>query len=92
MPHHDLSERRAPRPAHPSRSRTHPARPPLPKGHGWLGCSREYQVPALLNADYGEPTELCKETATGSGIFTRKWTKADIAMDCNTWTPTITLH
>lgn len=60
-------------------------------GHGWLGCSREYEVPELLNADFGVPTELCSETAPGSQIFTRKWTKADIQMDCNTWTPTITL-
>lgn len=58
-------------------------------GHGWLGCSREYQVPEQINWDYGEPTGLCKETTTG--VFTRDWTKATIQMDCNTWTPTITL-
>jgi len=29
-------------------------------GHGWLGCSRDYQVPEQINWDYGEPTELCK--------------------------------
>jgi hypothetical protein len=46
-------------------------------GHGWLGCSREYEVPPLLNADYGEPTGLCSETAPGSGVFTREWTKAE---------------
>ena len=50
------------------------------------------EVPELLNADFGEPEGLCSETAPKSGIFTRKWTKADVAMDCNTWTPTITLH
>jgi len=60
-------------------------------GHGWLGCSRDYEVPDLLNADFGEPTELCSETAPNSGVFTRAWTKADVEMDCNTWTPTITL-
>ena len=64
----------------------------LPAGHGWLGCSRDYQVPELLNADFGEPLELCHETKAGSGIFTRAWSKADVQMDCNTWTPTITLH
>ena len=39
--------------------------------------------------DFGEPTEVCKETAANSGVFTREWTKASISMDCNTWTPTI---
>ena len=111
-------------------------------GHGWLGCSREYEVPEQLNwvqglrhrlgprlaysfalyhhltrgapcsawwlyrwnaewrlrsdvmsdshfQDFGEPTEVCKETAANSGVFTREWTKASISMDCNTWTPTI---
>ena len=58
-------------------------------GHGWLGCSREYQVPEQINWDFGTPTELCHETAAGSGIFTRDWTKATIGMDCNTWTPTL---
>merc|ERR1719331_1751610 len=60
-------------------------------GHGWLGCSREYQVPEQINWDYGTPTGLCKETAPNSGVFVREWTKATIQMDCNTWTPKITL-
>ena len=60
-------------------------------GHGWLGCSRTYEVPDQLNWDYGEPNGLCTETAPNSGIFTRDWTKATVQMDCNTWTPTITL-
>ena len=60
-------------------------------GHGWLGCSRTYVVPEQINWDYGIPQGLCKETAPDSGVFTREWTKASIKMDCNTWTPTITL-
>jgi hypothetical protein len=60
-------------------------------GHGWLGCSHEYEVPEQINWDYGEPTELCKETAKDSGVFSREWTKATIQMDCNSWTPTITM-
>jgi hypothetical protein len=59
-------------------------------GHGWLGCSRKYVFPDALNKDYGEPTELCKETS--SGVFQRKWSKATIQMNCNTWTPTITFN
>ena len=48
-------------------------------------------MPDLLNADYGEPVDaVCYETAPSSGIFKRAWTKADVQMDCATWTPTIT--
>ena len=65
--------------------------PPPPFSPRRLGCSRDYQVPDLLNADFGEPVDaVCKETAPGSQIFTRAWSKADVEMDCNTWTPTIT--
>ena len=60
-------------------------------GHGWLGCSRIYEVPEQINWDYGEPVGMCKETAPNSGIFHREWTKATIEMNCNTWTPTITM-
>ena len=58
-------------------------------GHGWLGCSLEYVFPPELNLDYGEPTELCHETKPG--VFQREWTKATIEMDCNSYTPTITM-
>ena len=59
-------------------------------GNGWSGCSVAYPYPAQhFNADYGTPTEICRETAPNSGIFTREWTKAKVQMDCNTWTPTI---
>jgi hypothetical protein len=60
-------------------------------GHGWLGCSRDYTMPEQFAWDFGEPTEICKETATGSGVFTRDWTKATVGMDCNTWTATLKL-
>ena len=60
-------------------------------GHGWVGCSREYEVPQQINWDYGELVGLCKETAANSGVFEREWTKANVSMDCNSWTPTITL-
>ena len=54
-------------------------------GHGWSGCSKVYARPAGLDLDYGVPKGLCKETAVGSQIFTREWSKATIHMDCNTW-------
>jgi hypothetical protein len=58
-------------------------------GHGWLGCSRKYIFPAELNRDYGQPMGLCHETSTG--VFQRKWSKATVQMNCNTWTPSITM-
>ena len=59
-------------------------------GHGWKGCSREYEYPAALNGDYGEPTDaVCRETAPG--VFTREWTRATVEMDCATFTPKITM-
>merc|ERR1712232_1120269 len=60
-------------------------------GHAWKGCSHRYPFPAALNLDYGEPTEICRETSEGSGVFVREWTKASIEMDCNTYAPTITM-
>eukprot|EP00759_Apiculatamorpha_spiralis_P046574 PhF_6_TR42883/c0_g1_i2/m.64969 len=61
-------------------------------GHGWLGCSKHYLFPEELNLDYGTPIGLCQETAPNSGVFVRNWTKAAVKMDCNTWTPTITMN
>jgi hypothetical protein len=61
-------------------------------GHGWLGCgpTLEFAFPDALNADVGEPTELCHETVPGSsGVFVRDWTKASVSMDCTTWTGTV---
>jgi hypothetical protein len=59
-------------------------------GHGWNGCSQVYEYPDALNADYGEPLALCAETAPGSGVFTRRFSKSTVTMDCNNYTPTIT--
>jgi len=58
-------------------------------GHGWLGCSHKYLFPEALNKDYGEPQGLCHETTTG--VFQRKWSKATVEMNCNTWTSKITM-
>jgi hypothetical protein len=60
-------------------------------GHGWLGCNQDFAFPALLDTDFGEPEGLCAETAPGSRVFAREWSKARVEMDCNTWTPTITM-
>ena len=59
-------------------------------GYGWLGCTDTYERPDALKHDYGEPVDkICYETTPG--VFTRKWSKATITLDCNTWTPNITL-
>jgi hypothetical protein len=60
-------------------------------GHSWKGCSKQYAFPGALNGDYGEPTELCKETAPNSEIFTRDWSKASVKMDCKAYEATITM-
>ena len=48
-----------------------------------------YEYPAALNGDYGEPLGLCHETAPGSGVFTREWSKTNVTLDCNTWSANI---
>ena len=64
---------------------------PFPPSLSRPGRHAQYEYPAALNADYGEPVDaVCQETAPNSQIFTRKWTKATVSMDCNTYTPTIT--
>ena len=73
----------------PSAACPHPPPPRPIRTHA--GCSREYEVPEQINWDFGEPTELCHETAPGSGVFTRDYTHATVGMDCTTWTPTLTL-
>jgi hypothetical protein len=69
-------------------------------GYGWLGCSsgsappggsQPYSYPSELNLDYGAPLGLCSETGSGTNVFSRNWTNAEVSMDCNTWTPTITM-
>ena len=56
-------------------------------GHNGAGCIPEVlDRPAELDVDYGTPIDdYCRETATGSGIFQRRWTKGRVTMDCNSW-------
>jgi hypothetical protein len=55
--------------------------PPLPSG---------VPRPAALDTDYGVPEEdQCHETAT-PGVFERRWSKAQVQMDCNAFAATIT--
>ena len=64
-------------------------------GYSWDGCVGsadghsasmpyvKYGLPATTQVDYGEPTARCAETAPGSGVFTRAWSKATVTVDCN---------
>ena len=65
-------------------------------GYSWDGCVGsvgpgpgasmpyvKYGLPKTVQADYGEPTSRCEETAAGSGVFTRAWSKATVTVDCN---------
>lgn len=57
-------------------------------GYGFQGCSKPYYRPPELDVDYGTPLGLCTEGK--AGVFTREWTRAQVAMDCNSYQATIT--
>ena len=59
-------------------------------GYGWIGCGAHYAFPDALKGNYGQPLNLCSETAPNSGVFTREWSNAKISMDCNTYVGTVT--
>jgi len=57
-------------------------------GTSWIGCgSQDFAgaMPDALRADYGEPLALCAESAPGSGVFVREWSKASVSLDCAAW-------
>ena len=63
-------------------------------GYSWWGCAtpEEYTRPSFLDDDYGVPVSgTCVETGIGSGVFVRNYSKADVTMDCNTFTPSIVM-
>ena len=37
------------------------------------------------------PVDRCEETSAGSGVFTRRWTKATVTLDTNTNKATIVI-
>jgi len=61
-------------------------------GYGWVGCVHTPPPTERYDFDYGEPLELCHEETVVPGVFRRRWSKADVSMDCNTFTPNVTLH
>ena len=59
-------------------------------GTGWAGCDNYPALPAYED-DYGVPLELCRESAPGSNVFVREWSRATVSMNCSSWTPSIVL-
>ena len=55
-------------------------------GNAWQGCNNIPKRRPEVDQDYGTPKGICTETHPGSGVFTRSYTRADITVDCNTWT------
>jgi len=71
-------------------------------GYNWAGCSdgsgppsakgHPYEIPEGIKADYGVPMGPCAgQSASGSSVWTREWTKATVELDCSTLKPTITM-
>ncbi len=58
-------------------------------GTGWSGCNKRFERPPQFDLEVGEPLGFCAETAAGSGVFSRSYTKVTVSMDCATFTPTI---
>lgn len=55
-------------------------------GYTWFGCTNGDKVnprAAEWDEEFGAPQGTCAETAPGSGVFTREWTAATVAWDCN---------
>jgi hypothetical protein len=45
-----------------------------------------------MDWDFGVPVDAhCTEVVPNSGVFSRRWSKANVTMDCNTWQPSIVM-
>jgi hypothetical protein len=56
-------------------------------GYSWCGCTNGEEMrprAAEWDEDFGSPTDgACTETASGSGVYTRAYSKATVTWDCN---------
>lgn len=63
-----------------------------PAGSTWnSGKGVPIVRPIQMDTDYGRPINVCSETAPGSNIFQRIFTKSRIVLNCNTFTANITM-
>ena len=62
-------------------------------GYIWSNCHdpSTFVRPPSFDVDYGTPLNFCSETAPASGVFTRNYTLADVALDCGSFTSTIVM-
>merc|ERR1712166_477233 len=60
-------------------------------GYGWEGCVHTPPPVVKYDRDYGMPLESCSETAAMSGVFTRRYSKASVSVDCNAFVANITM-
>ena len=62
-------------------------------GYAWVGCSVPYDFPAQLRTqDLGVPLGRCAESAPGSGLFSRQWSKGTSSVNCNTMQGSVVVH
>jgi hypothetical protein len=55
-----------------------------------MDATHPFTRPASLDKDYGTPLNFCSETSPGSKVWTRNYTKLDLAIDCSTYEATFT--
>ena len=60
-------------------------------GAGWAGCDCYPSFYSGFERDYGVPVASYAETAHGSGVFAREWTKATVSFNCSSGTATIAM-
>ena len=60
-------------------------------GAGWAGCDCYPSFYSGFEGDYGVPVASYAETAHGSGVFAREWTKAMVSFNCSSGTATIAM-
>ncbi len=56
-----------------------------------MDATHPFTRPPALDKDYGTPLNFCSETAPGSNVWTRNYTKLDLAIDCRTYEATYTM-
>ena len=70
-------------------------------GYNWYGCFPLPQHnatwlrprPKLWDTDFGgAPAGPCKETGNGTGVFARRYPRADVLWDCNAGTGAINMR